>query len=371
MARSWKRYLLLALGVAALGIFIYKSRNSITLAGFSWSDVGASLGRVNWLLMGGALVVIYACYAVRALRWMAFSRWLGSAKFGGVYAATLTGFSCVFLLGRAGEPIRPVLIARKSSLPVPGMFGVYILERIFDMGAAAVLAGLGLVFFRHAELETAESAHLLALARTAGAGLLVGFAAAVSFLVYFRYHGGEWLAKRLKTEAWRQGWRHRVASLLEGFSEGLQGIRTWGDLGGVVGLTGVHWFGVSVCYYMALHAFGGELAGLGFLACIVVLAFTLVGSALQLPAVGGGAQAATFVALTLFFGIEKEPAAAAAIVTWIVSFASCALAGIPLLLKEGWSMGDLKRMAAAEEKAAEAEEARAWEGRRAEGETGE
>jgi len=371
MARSWKRYLLLVLGVAALGYFIYKSRNSITLAGFSWRDVGASLGAANPLLLAGGVGVIYLCYALRALRWMRFSHWIGPTTFGGVYSSTLMGFACVFLLGRAGEPIRPVLISRKDSLPIPGMFGVFILERIFDMGAAAVLAGVGLLLFRHATVESAESTHLLTLARTAGVGLLAGFGVAVCFLVYFRYHGSEWLAKRLKYEAWRQGWRHRVASLLEGFSEGLQGIRTWGDLGGVVGISVVHWFGVAVCYYMVLHAFGGKLAQLGFLSCIVVLAFTLVGSAVQLPAVGGGAQAATFLVLSLFFGIEKEAAAVAAIVMWIIAFASCSLAGIPLLLKEGWSMGDLKRMAAAEEKAAEAEEARAWEGRRAEGETGE
>ena len=35
------------------------------------------------------------------------------------------GFACVFLLGRAGEPIRPALIARKDSISTPRMFGVY------------------------------------------------------------------------------------------------------------------------------------------------------------------------------------------------------------------------------------------------------
>ena len=368
MARAWKKYFLVIVGLAALAYFAYKSRNSITLAGFSWREVGASLREASPGLLVGAIGVIYLCYAARALRWMRFSRWIGPSSFGSIYSSTLMGFACVFLLGRAGEPIRPVLIARKDSLPVSGMFGVYILERIFDMGATAVLAGIGLLFFRHASLDSPDSARLLGFARTAGAGLLGGFIAAVCFLVYFRYHGGEWLMRRLKHPAWRQGWRHRLAALLEGFSDGLRGIRTWGDLSAVVGYSALHWFGVAVCYFMVLHAFGGDFSQLGFLACIVVLAFTLVGSALQMPAVGGGAQAATFVVLTLFFGIAKEPAAVAAIVMWIISFASCSFAGIPLLFREGWSMGELRRMAAAEEKAAEAAEAAAWESGNAGGE---
>src|SRR5580700_6440700 len=122
MLRQWRKYLLILLGVAALAFFGYKFRNSITLAGFGWSDVVASLrgGDRSMLLL--AIVGIFGCYAIRALRWVRFSRSLGPAKFWSVYGATLMGFSCVFILGRAGEPIRPVLISRKESLSMPGMF---------------------------------------------------------------------------------------------------------------------------------------------------------------------------------------------------------------------------------------------------------
>jgi hypothetical protein len=58
-----------------------------------------------------------------------------------------------------------------------------------------------------------------------------------------------------------------------------------------------------------------------------------------------------FLVLTVLFGVEKEPAAAVTITTWLITFASCSLAGVPLLLREGWSMGELKRAAKAEERA--------------------
>ena len=43
-----------------------------------------------------------------------------------------------------------------------------------------------------------------------------------------------------------------------------------------------------------------------------------------------------------------------AIVVWLVTFASCSIVGLPLLFHEGWSMGEIRQMARAEEKAGEA-----------------
>jgi hypothetical protein len=78
------------------------------------------------------------------------------------------------------------------------------------------------------------------------------------------------------------------------------------------------------------------------------LAITLVGSVLQLPGVGGGAQVASFIALTTIFGVEQEPAAAITMVLWLITFAASAFMGVPLLIHEGLSMGELRNLARAE-----------------------
>jgi glycosyltransferase 2 family protein len=258
------------------------------------------------------------------------------------------------LLGRAGEPIRPVLIAKQDGLLIPGMFGVYVLERVFDMAATAVIAGSALLFFEQQGLTPGEEDMVLKV-RSAGVLLLVALLAAVSFLIYFRYRGAEWLARRLQKPEWRVGWRGRIIALLEGFAEGLQGIRTWNDLGALIGLSAVHWFLIVLCYLWVAHAFGGKLGELTLAGAALVLAFSMVGSAVQFPGVGGGAQVATFVVLTLIFGVEKVPAATMSIVVWLLTFASCSLAGLPLLFREGWSMGELRKMATAAEHEAESE----------------
>jgi uncharacterized membrane protein YbhN (UPF0104 family) len=354
MLRKSRKYLVLLLALLALGFFLYKFRNSIALHGFRWATVGESLSHASYPLLFLSLAAFYVCYAIRSLRWMRFSRSIGAMRFGNVFSATLMGFSCMFLLGRAGEPIRPVLIARKDSVSMPGMFGVYVLERVFDMAASALIAALALLFFEDRHMDAHRSDLPMTIVRSAGALLIAVLGAAIGFLIYFRYHGAAWLARKLQRESWRRGWREKVAVLLEGFSEGLRSIRTAGDLGVVTLYSAVHWTLVWVAYVLAIRAFPGSLAAISAGGVVLVLAFALVGSAVQLPAIGGGTQAATFVVFTLILGVEKEPAAVASIVLWLLGFAGCCIVGLPLLFREGWSMAELRRMARESEQAGEA-----------------
>jgi len=47
--------------------------------------------------------------------------------------------------------------------------------------------------------------------------------------------------------------------------------------------------------------------------------------------------------------LRKQPAVAAAIVLWLVTFAACTIAGVPILFKEGLSLADIRRMRATED----------------------
>lgn len=351
------RYLLLIAALLALGLFIYKFRNSITLQGFHWSMVAESLREARLSLLLLSIVAVYGCYALRALRWMRFTRTLGPSRFSNVYRATLMGFAAVFLLGRAGEPIRPILIAKKDSLSIPGMFGVWALERALDMFCTGVMAVGALLVFRGRGLTMAGNNPMMKVARPAAVLLFAALALIVAFLIYFRFHGSQWLAHRLRKPAWQAGWRAKIALMLEGFSEGLQGIRTWSDLSVLLAYSAAHWTLVILIYVWIAHAFSGTISQLDFGAATLVVAFTLVGSAAQLPGVGGGAQLATFLVFTLIFGVEKEPAATISIILWLITFAGVCLIGLPLLFIEGWSMGALKRLAEAEKQVVRQEEA--------------
>jgi glycosyltransferase 2 family protein len=361
MRASSRKLVLVAVGVAVLGFIIYRSSGFINLANFSGAKLWLVARNANPYYLLFSLIGIYGCYALRALRWQVLQRNLGPSSLWTIYKLTLAGFATIFLLGRAGEPIRPLLLARKEKLPVADMFGLFVLERLFDTASTAIIAGLGLVLFQartqQSSLQpTGSSGTLAAAAKTTGSLLFVGVLGAIAVLVYLRLHGTALLERQL--HGWRAspGWRHKVAGIILGFARGVQTIRTWGELALAVLYSALHWVGVALTYVWISHSLGGKLLTIGLGDALLVLAFTMVGSAVQLPGVGGGSQLACFLAYTTIFGVEKEPAAAAAILIWLITFAGCSLAGIPLLIHEGMSLGELRRMAENEKEEVEHEE---------------
>src|ERR1022692_3983454 len=147
MRRTLRRLFIALLILAALVAIAYQSRQKIHLVDFTWRKFIHSVGQANiWLLLV-SLVLIYVCYAIRAVRWQRFCRYVGPTTFLNTYTGTLMGFASIFVLGRAGEPVRPLLLARKDRLPVASMFGIFFLERFCDFAAAAVLACLSLLVF--------------------------------------------------------------------------------------------------------------------------------------------------------------------------------------------------------------------------------
>lgn len=347
MRRTVRKTIWLIAGLVIVAGLLYRFRGAIMLGGFNWQKLGTALENANIPLLGLAVAAIYVSYVLRSLRWVGFSRYMGTPTFRNVYGATIMGFTAIFVLGRAGEPVRPLLIASKDRLPVADSFGVYVLERIFDVGATAALAILALFALPRQALTGSEAnaGRLLHDARLAGWGLFWLLLGLVAVLIYFRLHGARVLQSRLARFRRRGGWRGKIATLVDGFSEGLQAIRSPGDLFMATGYTVVHWAVVALVYLWVMRSFSGQIGAFSFRAALMVLAFTMVGSVVQLPAVGGGTQLATFLVLTVIFGVEKEPAAAVAIALWLVTFAAVCIAGVPLLIHEGWSMGDLRRLA--------------------------
>src|SRR5437899_11712716 len=230
MQTSSRKVLVVLAGLILAGFVVYQSSGFIHRANFSGEKLLHSIRGADLTLLLLPVVVIYACYAVRALRWQLFQGNLGASRFWVIYKMTLAGFAAIFALGRPGEPVRPLLLARKENLPVADMFGIYALERVFDTASTAVIAGLGLLFFQ-SRADSGETTRALeTAARTAGSFLFAGVAAAIVFLVYLRLHGTALLERRL--EGWRKshGWRGPIARILLGFARGGQAISNIGAL---------------------------------------------------------------------------------------------------------------------------------------------
>src|SRR5262245_32243712 len=97
-----KKWLLAAGAALVAAYLVYRSSGSLGFAGFSGAKLWEAIESADPRWLGAALVLIYACYALRSLRWQVFQRNLGRARFWEIYPETLGGFAAVFLLGRAG-----------------------------------------------------------------------------------------------------------------------------------------------------------------------------------------------------------------------------------------------------------------------------
>jgi uncharacterized protein (TIRG00374 family) len=345
MRTSSRKLLAGLIALLLLGFVFYQSSGFIHRANFSGEKLVHAVRGANPYLLLLSLVTIYLCYAVRALRWKVFQTNLGPSRFWEIYKLTLAGFAALFLLSRVGELVRPVLLARKEKLPVADMFGIYALERVFDFASMAVIASVGLFLFK-------ANAYVVQATRTTGSLLFLGVVGAVLFLVYSRLHGTALLERRLQGWLKDGGWRSKLAGILIGFVRGAQMIRTWGQLALAVAYSSAHWFLVLLIYLWVSRSFGGRLGTITIAEATLVMSFTLVGSVFQLPAVGGGSQLASILAYTTIVGVEKEPATAAAIMLYLITFAACALVGAPLLAHEGLSLGKLRELAEHENEAA-------------------
>lgn len=356
MRRNLRKILFAILILGVLFALAYRSRRAMHVQDFSFSKLLHAISQANGWLLLLALLSIYSCYAIRSLRWNALCRHLGHTTFLRTFAGTLEGFAAVFILGRAGDPVRPLLLARKDKLPAASMFGIYVLERLFDFASYVGLFTISVLLFPNQLQDSGVELEWITKARRF-AWILLGILGLIAAgLVYFRLHGAKRLERRIS--AWQNGsgFRERCAVMFNGFAQGMQAMSSGTDVIVAIAYSAVHWALVVMAYFMIARAFsvGVPQTPMNYPGAMLLLSITLLGSILQLPGVGGGAQVASILALTQVFGADQEPAVVVAVVLWLITFAAVTVTGVPLLIHEGWSIGDLRRLAKEEAAAEEA-----------------
>ena len=96
--------------------------------------------------IAAGIALIYATYWLRAARWSVF---IGATKKVSplvLVGPQFVGFAAVALFGRLADVIRPALVAKRVQLSVSSQMAVYTIERMFDLGAAALIFSGALLF---------------------------------------------------------------------------------------------------------------------------------------------------------------------------------------------------------------------------------
>jgi len=312
------------------------------LQGADLSQVWAELtkGRVDLLLMAVATTML--TYALRALRWQYLLAGLGPTRFSVAFRATVIGFAASFLLpARAGEFLRPYVLAKSEKLSVPAAFATVVLERVFDMATVLVLFA---VFLLTADPSLARSDP--ATFRAVQVGGLTAAAATVVILGVFYFLAGHpeaigrWSAKVERRLS------HRLAELVEGlaqtFAEGLHAVRRPQQLLLVFAWSFPLWLSIAAGIWLVSRAFRVDLP---FAGAFLVMTLLVVGVAVPTPGAIGGFHMFYQIGVMSFYHASKDKAVGAALVLHAISFVPVTLLGIVFMVREGLTLGRMRTLA--------------------------
>lgn len=307
-----------------------------------WREVRQTVSNANPYLLGSAILIICLAYLARAFRWGALLKPFGPARLTDLFAATTIGFSAVFLVGRAGEVVRPVVLPMRDPRVRPSASLVTILiERIYDMTAVALMFAINLIWFRP-PLALQISFDRV---RAVGLALLSATILGIIFLIWFRKRSSTLIeALRRLLSRWRF-FPPRLVKLLvrtlEQLARALRVMVNAGELAETLGWTALLWLGIAAANFLVMRGFGLQI---GLAETIFVLGWSLVGSLVPTPGGAAGAFHAATAAGLLFLGVEREKAAAISIVLHLVDFCPAVLFGIFYFIRGDLSLSSLRTL---------------------------
>jgi len=98
-----------------------------------------------------------------------------------------------------------------------------------------------------------------------------------------------------------------------------------------------------MAYQEVTHSYGVAALEIPVSQLLILMGASMLGSMLQLPAVGGGSQMATIAALSSVFDVPPEMAASCGILLWLVTFAAVVPLGLALAHHERLSLRKLSK----------------------------
>jgi glycosyltransferase 2 family protein len=308
---------------------------------FDWGTFWAQTHRIKKIHVLHGIALIYIAYVLRAVRWKIFLQPVRpKATVLQLVSPTLIGFTGLALLGRAGEFIRPYLIARRTDLPFSSQLAVWAVERIFDVGAFALL--MVLAIFLPTALPSIPHPEYYVRFREAGILLILFVLGAAVGAVVVRYSGdalARWMEQRYAHNP--KGLGYKLAEKIREFGMGLNTIQGPMSLVLLTLVSVGMWYVIALAYQEVTHSYGIDALEIPVAQILILMGASMLGSMLQLPAVGGGSQMATIATLSSVFDVPPEMAASCGILLWLVTFAAVVPVGLALSHHERLSLRKL------------------------------
>jgi hypothetical protein len=317
------------------------------LSQFDWGQFLAAFRQFDagWLAAANGLIVL--TYLGRAIRWAALIQPIcPKPSYWKLLRAQVTGFSAVAILGRAGELVRPYLIASQHGLSFSSQMAVWFLERIFDLLAVLVLFGYAL-FYLDPSTASQVGPRLAWVLHTGGGLAAVTALVACAVIVAFRF-----FSARTRTQlnyalrvlpATMHG---RIGGMVDSFLDGISSMRSTPQILLVFLYSFLEWAIIVGVFYCLFRGFPAT-AHMTWNDAMVAVGFIAFGGVIQIPGVGGGMQVVTVLILTEIYGLDVEPATVIAIVGWVTTFLIVVPFGLIFGLRDGLEFSKIRQLSQA------------------------
>jgi uncharacterized membrane protein YbhN (UPF0104 family) len=306
--------------ILALIVFVNRGR-----VHFDWAMFWQQLRHISWTHIAAGVALIYSTFFLRSIRWSVFLSATKKVSPFALVGPQFIGFTAVALFGRLADVIRPALVAKRIRLPIASQIAVYTIERMFDLGAAAIIFSSALLFVPH------NLPHHNIFVHT---GLVsLGLTALIAiFAVTIRVAGGAVAsAVHAILHPLSHSFADSTADKIRGFRDGLNAISSAQDFLNTALISLAMWGLIGAAYVQTLHAFTDTpaLATISFSSTMLLMAASIGGSLLQLPIIGWFTQiAVTAAAMHTFYNAPIEAATACGALLLFVTFLSIIPAGL-------------------------------------------
>ena len=323
--------------VAVVGFVGWKLQTSH----FDWAGFAKSLRAADFRLIALAILVIYSNNFLRAMRWAVFLRpalkQAGKSRihWWNLVGSQFIGFAGLAIFGRIGELIRPLLVSRRTGLSFPSQVAVVTVERVFDLGAFALIFSVNLLI--SPQLKTLPYLHKAGYTIAGLTLALLLFVAAVRLAGAMVAGLAGSLAGMISKAAGAT-----VKEKILHFRDGLNVIDSLPDFAMATGLSIALWLTIAAAYVLVLKSFPAPVSNLSVAEIVVLMGFSIAGSALPIPG-GSGAWAGNSFALAQLFRLPTELAGSAGLMVWLVGSMAVIPAGLIFAKIEGISLTQVAR----------------------------
>jgi uncharacterized protein (TIRG00374 family) len=328
------------LWTSLLGLAISAGLLALILRQVNLEDVRTHLAAARPLPLAATVVLATLTFPIRTIRWRSLLRRPDGSvfPFAPLWHATAMGFMANNVLPlRAGELVRPFVIARITDVRFTTAFASIAVERIFDALTIVLLLTIALAT---AGLAPDVAVGGVTVSRMAGVAAAVSAAALIAgALVVARPLAAERLVRRIVPSAKLAG---RIVGVIDGIRQGLAALDTPRRIIPVIVWSLVLWLVNAASFWVGFAAFDITV---GFAGALLVQGLLVFGvSVPSTPGYVGPFEAAIVAALALY-GVSEDRSFSYALAYHVTTFIPIVLLGLWSAVKTGVGWGGLRRAA--------------------------